>query len=159
MTGEKILEGVYLTEQDPEERAHEDGENAPVPLLVHATVPVGDLPVTLAVHVEEELSATGEGVQVTDVPAVDAKTEEDLGRMNRNAVVVATAKMNTARETSAHLHRPFLLNFDISDKLDARRFSFSDKQSQRWDKSPLRREFDHGSPCEGQRPKACRDGF
>ena len=73
--------------------------------------------------------------------------------MNRNVVAVNAAKMNTARETSAHLHRLSLLNFDMSDKSDARQFSFSGKYSQTWHKSPFRREFDHDSPIEIQRPK------
>lgn len=58
--------------QDPEERVHLVPENVPVPLLVHSTVPVGDSPVTVAVHLEAAPKTTGEGEQVTEVPGVEA---------------------------------------------------------------------------------------
>jgi len=42
--------GVYLTEQAPRERVHEDMEKVPVPLVPQYTVPVGDEPVTVALQ-------------------------------------------------------------------------------------------------------------
>jgi hypothetical protein len=69
---EETTKGVYFVVQDPAESVHEDAEKVPAPLLVHTTFPVGDLPTTLAVHVEAEPKITGDGVHVTDVPGVEA---------------------------------------------------------------------------------------
>ena len=65
-TGEPALLGVYETWQEPDERVQDDEENAPEPLLDHTMLPVGELPETIAVHMEEEPSSTGEGEQLTD---------------------------------------------------------------------------------------------
>ena len=49
---------VAVTLHDPEESVHVDEENdtPPEPLCDHVTVPVGLLPVTVAVHVEETIT-------------------------------------------------------------------------------------------------------
>ena len=57
-----------MTEQLPDERLHdEDGENVPVPFVVHVTVPVGKDPFTVAVHAVAIPTDTGDVAQVTDV--------------------------------------------------------------------------------------------
>jgi len=66
-TGDDGTEGVYETEQAPEERAHDVDEKLPVALAVHVIVPVGAAPVMAAVHSEASVTATGEGVQVTEI--------------------------------------------------------------------------------------------
>jgi hypothetical protein len=68
VTGRETIKGVYLVWQDPEEREQDALEKSPAPPLVHTTVPVGDFPVTFAVHEEEEPKVTGDGVHVTEVP-------------------------------------------------------------------------------------------
>ena len=97
-----------------------DAENNPDPLLIHPTVPVGDLPVTVAVHLEDEPTATGDGEQTTEVPEVEARAEGALGRMKRNTSVVDTTMMNIVRETAAHLRCSSLPNLSIPAKSDAR---------------------------------------
>jgi hypothetical protein len=68
----ETIKGLYLVAQESAESVHEDTEKVPAPLLVHTTFPVGDLPTTLAVHVEAEPKVTDEGMHVTDVPGVEA---------------------------------------------------------------------------------------
>lgn len=53
VSGEAAFAGAYAVWQEPEERVHEGGENAPDPLADQLTVPVGELPVTVAVHIAE----------------------------------------------------------------------------------------------------------
>ena len=51
-----------MTAQDPAERVQvAEGEKLATPLVVHAIVPLGESPKTLAVHVVVEPVATGEG--------------------------------------------------------------------------------------------------
>jgi hypothetical protein len=59
-----------VTEQEPEERMQDEVENFPIPLVVHVTVPVGEAPVTVAVHLDAIVTITGEVAQVTDVVAM-----------------------------------------------------------------------------------------
>ena len=59
--------GVYETEHAPEERLQEEGENVPAPLLDHVTVPVGEEPVTVAMHVVDEPTITDDGEQLTEI--------------------------------------------------------------------------------------------
>jgi hypothetical protein len=65
--GVVAAEGVYETEHAPEDSVQREGENPPAPLLVQVTVPVRDMPVTVAVHSADEPMATGDGEQVTEV--------------------------------------------------------------------------------------------
>ena len=60
---------VAVTLQLPEERVHvdEEKETLPVPLCDHVIVPVGLLPVTVAVHVEVLPTANETGEHETDV--------------------------------------------------------------------------------------------
>lgn len=51
----------------PEERAQVGAENVPVPPVVQITVPVGEEPVTVAVHTDATVTVTDEGAQVTEV--------------------------------------------------------------------------------------------
>ena len=51
----------------PEERVHDETEKFPVPLAVHVTFPVGESPLTVAVHVEAKVTIAGEGAQDTEV--------------------------------------------------------------------------------------------
>ena len=53
--------------QAPEERVHEGPENWPLPLLVHETVPVGEDPITEAIHMVEATAFTGDGEHETEV--------------------------------------------------------------------------------------------
>jgi len=63
-----VEEGLYETMQVPRTIVQGvAGEKLPVPLLVHVMVPVGELPVTVAVQLEEDPTVTGEGRQLTDV--------------------------------------------------------------------------------------------
>lgn len=45
----------------------EAGLRLPTPPLVHVMVPVGDAPVTVAVHFEAEPTVTGDGEQLTAI--------------------------------------------------------------------------------------------
>ena len=57
---------MYETAQVPLESVQVDaGEKLPTPLVAHVKVPVGEMPVTVAVQLEEELTVTGEGEQLT----------------------------------------------------------------------------------------------
>jgi hypothetical protein len=47
-------DGVYDTEHLPDERAHDAGENPPPAEAVQLTIPVGDVPFTVAVQVTPE---------------------------------------------------------------------------------------------------------
>ena len=69
-------EPVTVTPQLEEDSVHCEAENdtLPEPLCVHETVPVGDRPVTEAVHEELELMANDDGVQDTPV-AVGAEPD------------------------------------------------------------------------------------
>jgi hypothetical protein len=60
-------EGVYVTAHAPSERLQSLEEKSPVPELNQVTVPVGELPVTVAVQVLGAPTATGEGAQLTVV--------------------------------------------------------------------------------------------
>jgi hypothetical protein len=63
--------GEYETEHRSEDREHTEGENVPAPVLDQVMVPLGELPVTAAVHEVEEPTATTEGVQLTVVVVVE----------------------------------------------------------------------------------------
>jgi len=72
------VEATYVTAQAPPDSVHVGaGEKFPNPALAHVTVPVGELPDIVAVHVEEAPSVTDEGEQVTDVVVV-ALTLDDV---------------------------------------------------------------------------------
>ena len=58
---------MYETEHAPEERLQEEGENVPFPLDNQVTVPVGEEPVTVAVHVVDEPATTENEEQLTAV--------------------------------------------------------------------------------------------
>ena len=89
---------MYETEHAPEKRVHEgeDGEKLPVPLLDHVTVPVGVLtiPVTVAVHVVGEPTATGDGEQLTEVVAMPIWASAEGGAR-------ASCKTSTPRRMNA----------------------------------------------------------
>jgi len=62
----------------------EAGEKFATPVLVHVTVPVGELPVTVAVHDEVAPPVTEEGEQLTDVVVgISAPAREKLPRLPR----------------------------------------------------------------------------
>ena len=67
ITGDPDEVSLYETEQLPEDMVQDaDGENDPEGLLLdHETVPVGEEPVTLAMHVTEVPGVTVAGEQVT----------------------------------------------------------------------------------------------
>jgi len=77
-----------VTAQAPPKSVHVGaGEKFPDPALAHVTVPVGELPDIVAVHVEEAPSATDEGEQVTDVVVV-ALTLDDVVELDEEVVEV-----------------------------------------------------------------------
>ena len=51
----------------PEERVHDELEKVPVPVAAHATDPVGESPLTVAVQVDATVTIAGEGVQEIEV--------------------------------------------------------------------------------------------
>ena len=51
----------------PDERVHDDWEKVPFPLADHVIVPVGESPLTVAVHVDAKVTIAGEGVQEIEV--------------------------------------------------------------------------------------------
>jgi hypothetical protein len=59
--------GVYETEHAPEERLQEEGENVPAPLAHHVTIPVGEDPVTVAMHVVGDPTASCDEEQLIEV--------------------------------------------------------------------------------------------
>ena len=63
VTGEVAAVGVNVTEHDPEASVHVVDENVPVGVLVQDTVPLGEVPLTVAVHVVGDPEATDEGEQ------------------------------------------------------------------------------------------------
>lgn len=68
ITGAPDVESLYDTEQLPELRVHVEVENTPVPLLLdQPTEPVGESPVTVAVHSVGVPVATDGGLQLTPV--------------------------------------------------------------------------------------------
>jgi hypothetical protein len=73
VTGEVAAEGAYETEHVPEDSVQREGENVPAPLLAQVTVPVGDVPVTVAVHCADEPRATSDGAQVTEVAVLPSE--------------------------------------------------------------------------------------
>jgi hypothetical protein len=78
VTGESEEDGVYFTEHDPDEREHVVEENSPCPDVDQDTVPVGDVPVTVAVQVVALPESTGEGAQTTEVELFDAIVSEKV---------------------------------------------------------------------------------
>jgi len=58
---------------------HDDLEKFPVPLAVHVTFPVGESPLTVAVHVEARVTIAGEGTQ-------DIEVVETLGAKLRASI-------------------------------------------------------------------------
>ena len=48
--------------------------NTPAPLVIQVTDPVGEIPVTVAVHRVDEAAVTGEGLQPTAVPVATGLT-------------------------------------------------------------------------------------
>jgi len=73
------VEATYVTAQAPPESVHVGaGEKFPNPALVHVTVPVGELPDIVAVHVEEAPSVRDEGEQVTDVVVVALTLDDEV---------------------------------------------------------------------------------
>ena len=71
---------VAVTLHDPEESVHVDEENdtPPVPLCDHVTVPVGLLPVTVAVHVEVPLTVNEVGEHEIDVEVEALEGAEEV---------------------------------------------------------------------------------
>jgi len=58
----------------PEERVHDEWEKVPFPVAVHVIVPVGESPLTVAVHVDAKVTIAGEGVQeIEEVERLGAK--------------------------------------------------------------------------------------
>jgi len=74
ITGVELPVGVNETEHAPEVSVQDGEENSPAPLLDHVTVPVGDGPVTVAVHMTAEPAATWDGEQETEVVVVPSDT-------------------------------------------------------------------------------------
>src|SRR5208337_346291 len=72
VTGELAEAEVYVTEQVPLERLHETPENFPEPLLDSVTLPVGEEPVTVALHLTGEPTTT-EVVGGADVVEVEVE--------------------------------------------------------------------------------------
>ena len=58
---------------------HDDLEKFPVPLAVHVTFPVGESPVTVAVHVDARVTIAGVGAQ-------DIEVVETLGTKLRASI-------------------------------------------------------------------------
>lgn len=81
VTGEGEVEGVYETEQVPEERVHDAGENFPSPLLDQVIVPEGELPVTVAVHTLGEPRFTGDGEQETEAATAEVRLPKETEGM------------------------------------------------------------------------------
>jgi len=58
----------------PEERVHDDLEKVPFPVAAHVIVPVGESPLSVAVHVDAKVTIAGEGVQeIEEVERLGAK--------------------------------------------------------------------------------------
>jgi hypothetical protein len=73
-----MVDGVYATEQMPDTKMQEDGEKVPAPLVAHVTVPDGDLPVTVAMHIVGEPMGTDEGEQLTEVAMAGVTLPKDV---------------------------------------------------------------------------------
>lgn len=58
MTVEPAEVGLYFTEQDPFLRLHAGAENFPEPLPENATLPVGEEPATVTLHLACEPTTT-----------------------------------------------------------------------------------------------------
>lgn len=72
VTGELPDVGLYFTEQEPLESLHDRRENFPEPLLDHVTLPFGEEPATVALHLTGEPTTTGDGEHDTVVEVVGA---------------------------------------------------------------------------------------
>lgn len=70
--------GVNWTEHDPEEREHGLGENVPDPPVCHETLPVGEKPVSVAMHVVDAPTTTVEGEQLTEVVVAALETVSEV---------------------------------------------------------------------------------
>jgi hypothetical protein len=70
-----------LTVQLPKERLHVDEEKCtlPVPLWLQVIVPVGEVPLTVAVQVPREPTETEAGVHVTEVVVAGGSTVKTAG--------------------------------------------------------------------------------
>jgi hypothetical protein len=68
---------VKVTEHAPELRVHVETEKLPATSADHATVPVGELPETVAVHVVEPVMEKETGEQ--EIPVLEPWTAKLLG--------------------------------------------------------------------------------
>jgi protein involved in sex pheromone biosynthesis len=76
--GEVGVDGEYATEQVPEANVQDDGEKVPAPLVAHVIIPDGEVPVTVAVHKEEEPRVTEEGEHVAETVTAEAAVLVEL---------------------------------------------------------------------------------
>lgn len=106
-----------MVEHDPAETVHENEENVPCADVVHIICPVGEEPVTVAVHDVAAPTATEEGEQLTDVvvgdPVASAVTRMELEASPMGTAfswygVTAKSSMKTAapKTLAGELPRP-----------------------------------------------------
>jgi hypothetical protein len=70
--------GVYFTEHASFESLHVRAENFPEPLLDHVTLPVGEEPITVAVHFVDVPTTEDELTQVTSVTELTVRAKLPL---------------------------------------------------------------------------------
>jgi|SRR5208337_1266063 len=92
VTGEPPDVGSYFTEQEPSESLHDRRENFPEPLLDHVTLPLGEEPATVALHLTGEPTTTGDGghdtvVEVVGAVEVVAVPEEAIAGAGNTAIM------------------------------------------------------------------------